>query len=326
MKNLINLIKNKNKKILFTPGPSSLTQDHILGISPGFGRNDKEYLNTERKVLKKIKSLSKKENIAVFQGSGSMAIEIMISNFLHGKILVLESGHYSDRLLNISNYYKNSYKKIKSIKTINWKNYYQEKKKYDWILFCHVETSRGLKLPLKEISEFFKNQKSKIMLDATASIGLENDHQYADILSFSSCKGLFGFTGAGFVAYNNNIKIHKVASFNLNINNHIQRKMTGPYHIIYSLNKILKNYSDYVYSVKINKKKFLDRFKKFVAIERKYQPMICTFVNKKVISKNKNVVLYKPRANIGGSIVCHLGEIHLKKKSKGNILRNITIK
>ena len=62
------------------------------------------------------------------------------------------------------------------------------------------------------------------MLDATASIGLENDHQYADILSFSSCKGLFGFTGAGFVAYNNNIKIHKVASFNLNINNHIQRK------------------------------------------------------------------------------------------------------
>ena len=34
------------------------------------------------------------------------------------------------------------------------------------------------------------------MLDATASIGLESGHEQAEILAYSSCKGLFGLTGA----------------------------------------------------------------------------------------------------------------------------------
>ena len=40
------------------------------------------------------------------------------------------------------------------------------------------------------------------MLDATASIGLEDGHNWADVISYSSCKGLFGLTGAGFIAFN----------------------------------------------------------------------------------------------------------------------------
>ena len=38
------------------------------------------------------------------------------------------------------------------------------------------------------------------MLDATASIGLEPDHNLADVIGFSSCKGLFGPLAA-FIAY-----------------------------------------------------------------------------------------------------------------------------
>ena len=40
------------------------------------------------------------------QGSGSFAIEVMIANFLNGNVLILKSGFYSDRLINISKYYK----------------------------------------------------------------------------------------------------------------------------------------------------------------------------------------------------------------------------
>ena len=32
------------------------------------------------------------------------------------------------------------------------------------------------------------------------------------------------------------------------------------------------------------------------------------------------VVLYSPRNDIGGSVVCHIGEAHLGKNAKGNIL------
>ena len=34
----------------------------------------------------------------------------------------------------------------------------------------------------------------------------------------------------------------------------------------------------------------------------------------------KKVVLYSPRNDIGGSVVCHIGEAHLGKNAKGNII------
>ena len=44
----------------------------------------------------------------------------------------------------------------------------------------------------------------------------------------------------------------------------------------------------------------------------------------KVFKKNKKVILYKSRGDIDGSIICHLGEVHLGKKSKGKILDSIS--
>ena len=53
------------------------------------------------------------------------------------------------------------------------------------------------------------------------------------------------------------------------------------------------------------------------------QPLLCTYVNKKIKKKNNKVVLYQSRAKIDGSIVCHLGEVHLKRKAKGDIQKFI---
>ena len=44
------------------------------------------------------------------------------------------------------------------------------------------------------------------------------------------------------------------------------------------------------------------------------QPLLCTHISKKITTSNKKVILYKPRSNLNGSIVCHLGEVHLRKK------------
>ena len=45
----------------------------------------------------------------------------------------------------------------------------------------------------------------------------------------------------------------------------------------------------------------------------------------KISSKNKKIIFYKPRIDIKGSIVCHLGEVHLKDKAKGSILDDLLI-
>ena len=41
--------------------------------------------------------------------------------------------------------------------------------------------------------------------------------------------------------------------------------------------------------------------------------------------KNKKVILYQSRADIDGSVVCHLGEVHLKKKALGKIIDTIKV-
>ena len=46
------------------------------------------------------------------------------------------------------------------------------------------------------------------------------------------------------------------------------------------------------------------------------QPLLCTYIKKKLTSKDKKIIFYKTRANLPGSVVCHLGEVHLKRKSK----------
>ena len=74
-------IENK-KKIIFTAGPSSLLYENISNIKPCFGRGDIEYLSTESYVLKRLLKLSGQTKIARLQGSGSLAIEVMILNFL----------------------------------------------------------------------------------------------------------------------------------------------------------------------------------------------------------------------------------------------------
>ena len=150
------------------------------------------------------------------------------------------------------------------------------------------------------------------MLDATGSIGLENEHELADVISFSSCKGLFGLTGAGFICFNDKFQ-NDIQSFYLNLQNHIDKKMTGPYQIIYSLEKILDKHSEIKHSVIVNKQRFMKKMQSFLSVPKEFQPNLCTHVNKIIKSKNKKVILYTPRNDIGGSVVCHLGEAHLGK-------------
>jgi len=102
--------------------------------------------------------------------------------------------------------------------------------------------------------------------------------------------------------------------------------MTGPYHAICSLVNVLQNHHKFKQSVIINKNKIMKSMSKNIVFNKKYQPLICTQLNKKVLSMNKKTIFYKPRIDIKGSIVCHLGEVHLKNKAKGAIIDNLFTK
>ena len=325
-KKLQNFIKEINdSKFLFTPGPASLTKENILGLSPCFGRNDPKYLKIEKKVLTKLKNISGHKKIVRMQGSASFALELVSLNFLYGKILIVSTGYYSDRLFNLCVKAKRNLKKITKVSKINWNNLKDFSEKFDWVWACPTETSRGLKIPITELKEFSNKIKAKMALDATASIGLEHYHELGDVISYSSCKGLFGLTGGCFIAYNSDPK-NKVNSFNLDINSHIEKKMTGPYHAILSLDKTLDVHKNLLNSVVVNKRKSLKIFKDKLIYNTENQPLLCTYANCKIGTKDKRVIFYKPRIKFSGSVICHLGEVHLAKYAKGKILDKIYIK
>ena len=319
-------VKERNKsKILFTAGPASLLEENIIGLRPCFGRADKDYDNVERRVLAKIKQISGQKQIARMQGSATLAIEIMSLNFLYGHVLIISTGYYSDRILSLAKSVKRKKKEIKKISVIDWRKLDDLTGNYDWVFACSTETSCGLKVPILDLKKFSKKVKAKLALDATASIGLESFHELGDVISYSSCKGLFGLTGGCFISYNSD-PLNKVDSFNLNINSHIEKRMTGPYHSILSLEKILDKHKNFVYSVVVNKKKFLKIFEDKLVYNMKNQPLLCTYANCKIGTKDRRVIFYKPRINLTGSVVCHLGEVHLAKFAAGKILNKIYIK
>lgn len=315
------LNKYNNSKILFTAGPASLIHENVMNLKPCFGRGDVEYLKTEKRVLKKINQIAGGfKNIICNQGSGSLSIEIAARNFLFGKILVVNTGYYSDRIkLILDKLKKERFSNIKKIIETDWNDLNDVSGKFDWIFCCYTETSMGLKLSIKDLQKVSKKTKSKIILDATGSIGLEPNHNIADVITFSSCKGLFGLTGASFICFNPK-PINEVNSFYLDINTHINKKITGPYHTIYSLDKVLDKHDTFKNSVFINKQKALVKWNKFLTKKLENQPLLCTHVEKEIKIKNSKVIMYQPRVKINGNIVCHLGEVHLGNKSKGKIL------
>ena len=95
-------VKNSNNlKALYSAGPSSLLEENIKFLQPCFGRNDKIYEEAELFVMNYLSNLTSHKNVVRLQGSATLAIEIAILNFCRGKILIVETGYYSNRLKNI---------------------------------------------------------------------------------------------------------------------------------------------------------------------------------------------------------------------------------
>lgn len=308
------------EKFLFTPGPASLLEENILGLRSGFGRNDPDYQQVEQGVLSAIQDISGQSNIVALQGSATLALEIACTNFLYGKVLIVESGYYSDRLQQLAQLTSQATHAITEIDEIPWDKVDHASGKYDWIIGCSTETSMGLKIDISKFRQLADRTDAQILLDATASIGLERGHELCEVVCFSSCKGLLGFSGASFVCFNTDPQV-EVRSFYLDLETHRNRRVTPPLHAICSLSHVLPNHEYFRSAVVENKERFLARFRNDLYFtDLNLQPLLCTRTRSRIIATDPHAVTYVSRSNIAGSIVCHLGEAHLKQAATGKIL------
>ena len=319
------LVSQRNQdKFLYTAGPASLLPENLYGLRPSFGRGDADYDHVEQSVMSALKQMTGHAHIVRLQGSATLALEIASLNFLYGRVLVVQTGYYSARLQALAESAMRQYAQVQSVQVCDWQSLDSIDTAFDWIVACYTETSVGLKLPMQDLHALAQRCQAKVLLDATASIGLEPDHHLADVIAYSSCKGLFGLTGAAFIAYYQPPTV-AIDSFYLDMQSHVEKRMTGPYHAICSLYEVLPQHAHFKQAVMINKAAFLKRITDYETRPSDYQPQLCTWVNAKVSSADARAVLYQPRGMQQGSVVCHLGEAHLGALAQAEILNALSI-
>jgi len=309
------ILSQENQKLMLTPGPASILPDNLKGIVPVFGRGDETYQNMYSDVEKWILNLSGQDELVCMQGSSTLALELSAKTFLYGRVLLINTGYYSERL---GTFVDGS---VCDLDVIEYEDMDNVTESYDWVLCAYTETSTAFKVNLTKVREKSNALGAKLYIDATGSIGLEDLHELADLMAFSSCKGLFGLTGAAFIAHKSMLNEKKQDNFYFNVDTHRNKSVTGPYHAIASLHSIIQSHSMLRERVRSSKSLFMSAYSKYIESSDN-QPLLCSYVKGKVSAVDDNVVLYQPRSNLPGSVVCHLGEIFSERV---NMIERISV-
>ena len=312
--------KTSNIKITFCPGPGAVLPEWHSNQKEFFGRGDFEYKKLKRKTINWIKKLSGQDEVIPVAGAGTTAAVVALNTFLTNKILVINTGYYASRWLN----YLKKVKKSKKIKEISYEEFVKQKSLngYEWVLFVYVETAACKKFDLKLVKKICNKKKQKLMVDATDSIGLEANHKLADVTFFSSCKGLFGPTGLGFIAYKKKLKLMESSDFLLNYKTHQNSMYTLGYNCMAALYAISRVHS------KLKKKIFFSKeYLKDHVLNYQNSPLIGVGLKNKIKNKlKKNNIFYQPRLNPGYDVIFFLGLIKLNNTQIKKVLNERIIK
>jgi len=302
-----------NQKLMLTPGPAVVLHENLQHIKPLFGRGDGEYQEIARDVLGWIKGLAGQDEVVALQGSATLALELAAHSFVSGDVLLVTTGYYSARLETLlppgCRVTKTSYDELDEVTG-----------SYDWLLCAYTETSHAFKSDLRRVREKADVLGALLYADATGSIGLEEGHELCDLIAFSSCKGLFGLTGAGFIAYKKNLQYKASNQFYFNLQTHRDKLVTGPYHAVASLYGLMENHGLFRERVRKSKAYVLDTFPDLVNGQDN-QPLLCTYVEGRIIPGDDRVVPYSPRSDLPGSVICHFGEIHKPEVELGERIK-----
>ena len=307
------LVSLNNQKLMLTPGPAVVLHENLQYLKPLFGRGDDEYSKISNSVISWLKVLCGQDEVIMSQGSSTFALELAAHSFIEGNVLLISTGYYSDRLERLLPKGCNvTICKHEDVKNID--------KEFDWVLCAYTETSIAFKLDLSDVKSLSDRCGAKLYVDATGSIGLEDKHELADVMAFSSCKGLFGLTGASFIAHKGNLVPKSNELFYFNAETHKNKMITGPYHAIASLYGVMDIHDQLRERVSNSKAAVMKKWPEL--IREGNQPLLCTYLEAEVKPKDDNIVLYTPRSELEGSVICHFGEIHYDEI---NIINRISV-
>ncbi len=200
------------RNILLTPGPTPVPPEVLKVMAePIFHHRTPRYRELFREVSEDLKTVFRTtQNVYTFTGSGTLAMEASIVNFLSpgDKVITLEAGKFGERWGEITKRYQ--------LNTIQIKVPYGETilpSEVEKILKLHpgvkavygtlCETSTGVLLEIEAIAKLIAKTQAIFVVDAISGLAadrLEMDGWNVDIVVSGSQKGLMIPPGLAFLA------------------------------------------------------------------------------------------------------------------------------
>ncbi len=252
------------RNILLNPGPATTTNSvKYAQIVPDICPREQEfeevmyYISTE--LTKFVGSLEEYTTV-LFAGSGTAAVESIISSVIHDKsLLIIQNGAYGKRICEMAESYQIPYIEFASphdqtIELTKLETKIRENIQHiSHLAVVHNETTTGLLNPIEKIGEICRKYNLTLIVDAMSSfaaIPIEMKKMNIGYLAASSNKNLQGMAGVSFVIANKKelLRIKEIKPRNLYLHLYSQfehflrtkqMRYTPPVQILYALKQAI---------------------------------------------------------------------------------------
>lgn len=234
---LITILELMTRKILMHVGPETLDYDVLLaGVKGDVGFTSKEFVDAmsySLKFLRKLMGADESYQPFIIPGGGTSAMESVTSLLKRGdKVLVVTNGVFGNRWLDIFSRYPLEVKAIraKAGYYVKPEEVEEEVKKgiYTMLTLTHVETSTGVREPVKEVIDRVRDYVDLIVVDGVSSVGAEEvkaKDWKVDVYLTASQKAIGAPPGAGLLVLSQKalkmLSDDSVAGYYLNLKNWI---------------------------------------------------------------------------------------------------------
>lgn len=200
-----------NDYLLLTPGPLSTSKRVRAAMLKDLCTWDNDYnsiVQDVRQRLLTIANLSEIYTTILMQGSGSFAVESVITTTLGkgGKLLIISNGEYGKRIAQIAQIAQINHHVVSieehEIITPQILNEALQDSSITHVAFVHCETTTGILNPLEELCKEVKKHGKILIVDAMSSFGgipIDIEKLEIDFLISSANKCIQGVPGFGFI-------------------------------------------------------------------------------------------------------------------------------
>jgi 2-aminoethylphosphonate-pyruvate transaminase len=198
--------------LLLTPGPLTTSKTVKTAMLHDWGSRDATFIRMNTEVLERIAALAGGESTHVtvpVQGSGTFAVEAMLTNFVprDGKVLILVNGSYGKRAVKICQYAGRAHAVLETPEDTppdvgRVVAALAADPAISHVFAVQCETTSGILNPVAEIASAVAQAGRGFLLDAMSAFGalpLDARQTRFDAMAASSNKCLEGVPGIGYV-------------------------------------------------------------------------------------------------------------------------------